>query len=346
LQRTTSVRPVEIADLDDILERCPSWEDLRGARVLLTGGTGFVGTWLLEAFAHADRRLGLGLKVRALSRNPDAFLSRHPHFVGASWLEWQTGDVFGLVPDGSHYTHVIHGATVASSPQNQLLPRVVFDTQLEGAKRTLELAIASRTERFLLLSSGAVYGRQPPELTHVPETYLGGPDPLDARSAYAEGKRAAEWLTCASARQHGFGAPIARCFAIVGPYLPLDAKLAIGNFIRDGLAGKAMRISGDGTTRRSYLYASDLVAWLITVLVRGDSGVAYNVGSEHDVSIAETAHALCGHFSTTYEIASKPAGAHPERFVPSTERARKQLGLAQHVSFAEAIAKTASYYLG
>ncbi len=225
--------PVAASDLDEILGHCASWQDLRGARVLLTGGTGFFGTWLLEAFAHAERQLGLGLKVRVLSRDPEAFLNRHPHLIGASWLEWQTGDVLTLAPDSARYTHVIHGATAASATLNASQPRVMFDTIVEGTKRTLDVAIASGAKRFLLLSSGAVYGRQPPDLTHVPEAYLGGPDPLDVRAAYAEGKRAAEWLAAATGKQHGLAAPIARCFAFVGPHLPLDAHFAIGNFIRD-----------------------------------------------------------------------------------------------------------------
>jgi dTDP-glucose 4,6-dehydratase len=339
------VRPLDPADLDHIVAHASALSALSDARLFLTGGTGFFGTWLLEALGHAERRLGLGLHVRVVSRNPQAFLEKAPHLREQAWLSWQTGDVLSLEPEAAPtYTHVIHGATAASAALNEASPRVMFETIVEGTRRTLRVAAAAKAKRVLCISSGAVYGRQPPELTHVPETYLGGPDPLDLRAAYAEGKRASEWLCTAAAKEHGFELSVARCFAFVGPHLPLDAHFAIGNFLGDGLHRRAIQILGDGTPRRSYLYASDLVIWLLELLVRGEPGMAYNVGSEHDVSIAETARAVCDHFGGEFHVAKVPSGAPAERYVPSTARARSRLGLVQRVSFAEAIAKTARYH--
>ncbi len=122
-------------------------------------------------------------------------------------------------------------------------------------------------------------GNSPPELTHIPEDYAGAPPTTDSTSAYGQAKRASEFLCTMYARQFGFAAVIARLFAFAGPYLPLNLNFAIGNFMRDVLAGGPVRIAGDGTPYRSYLYAADLAVWLLTFLIKGKSARPYNVGS-------------------------------------------------------------------
>jgi nucleoside-diphosphate-sugar epimerase len=224
----------------------------------------------------------------------------------------------------------------------------MFDTIVGGTRRTLEFARRSGARRFLLTSSGAVYGRQPADLTHVPEEYAGGPDPANAGQVYAEGKRAAEML-CAVYADAQLQPMIARCFTFVGPYLPIDVHFAVGNFIRDSLQGVPIRVLGDGTPYRSYLYAADLAVWLWTILLRGQPMRPYNAGSEAAISLADLAHAVARRGTPEAAVRitkSSTAGGMAERYVPSTTRARTELGVKVTVDLEEALTRTIDWHRG
>lgn len=314
----------------------PLWPQLSGARVLMTGGTGFIGRWMLEALA----RSGCDAQVTLLSRDPQGFADRVPHL--AARFELVRGDVTGFVAPGGSYTHVIHAATDASAALNARDPLSMFDTIVEGTRRALNVA-RDDGARFFFLSSGAVYGAQPWELTHVGEDWRGGPDPCDPLSAYGEGKRAAETLCAIYAKQFGLDVVNARIFALLGPLLSLDIHFAAGNFIRDAMAGRTIRVIGSGEAVRSYLYAADLTVWLWTLLIAGQPGAVYNVGSEEAVSIADLARRtdqLLG--GSGVEILGRPdPGWNPGRYVPSTARIRADLGVAPNVGLDDAIRRTA-----
>lgn len=336
-------------DLNHILEHTRDlWDELRGERIFITGGTGFFGCWLLESLLWANDRLNLNCRATVLSRSPDLFRTKAPHLAEHKSVSVMQGDIRTYdFPEGE-FSHIIHAATEASAKLNAENPLLMLDTIVEGTRHTLNFAKACNAKKFLLTSSGAVYGRQPPDMTHIPEVYMGAPDPLAPGASYGEGKRMAEHL-CALYANSSLETKIARCFAFVGPYLPLDIHFAIGNFILDGLSRRPIVIKGDGTPHRSYLYAADLVIWLWAILLRGEACRPYNVGSEKSLSIMEVAERVAKGFKPT-ALVERRGIPNPqkaiERYVPGTSRAKNQLGLHTLVTIDNAISKTIEFYRG
>jgi len=338
------MKRLAVQDLNHILEYGrDAWPALSGARIFMTGGTGFVGKWLVESLLWANDELNLHASVVLLTRNPERFRSESPHLASHPAVSLLAGDARTFeFPDGD-FPFLIHAATERSFEPNSEQPMAAFDRDLEGTRRVLDFARSRQTRRFLFTSSGAVYGKQPSSMTHMAEDYAGAPSPVDTGAAYGQAKRASEFACCMYARQYGFAALIARLFAFVGPHLPLEANFAVGNFIRDALQGGPVRVKGDGTPYRSYLYAADLAVWLWTILVRGDSARPYNVGSGEALSIMDLAHVVADANDRRLgvEIAKAAVpGAPPERYVPGVERAQSELGLRADIPVAGGIRRT------
>jgi nucleoside-diphosphate-sugar epimerase len=286
-------------DLDEIMVRTGDlWAGLRQQNLFLTGGTGFFGRWLLESFLRANEQFDLQASVTVLTRDPVAFRQKAPSLATHAAVRLHQGDARNFQFPTGRFTACIHAATEADSHVMASNPLQAFDVNVEGTRRVLDFARHAGVKRFLFTSSGAIYGSQPPDLKSISEDYCGGPNPIDAESLYGipgEAKRTAESLCILYARQYGFECSIARCFTFVGPHLVLDGKFAIGNFLRDALSGGPIRVGGDGTPQRSYLYAADLTVWLWTILFRGVNGQAYNVGSDEAFSIRQIAETVAHH---------------------------------------------------
>lgn len=334
-------------DLDDVLQQAiPVWPELRGARLFITGGTGFIGCWLLESLRYADQHHNLGVQATVLTRDPHAFQRKAPHLTDYPGFSFIAGDVCNFETPPGGFTHLIHAATDASAELNENDPRRMFDTVLEGTRRALDFAVEKAVDRVLFLSSGAVYGRQPWEMERVAESWIGAPSCVDPRAAYAEGKRAAEMLCAIYGKQFGVKIAIARIFALLGPYLSLDIHFAAGNFIRDAMQGKPVIVNGNGLPCRSYLYASDLTVWLWHMLVRAEPGKPYNVGSDESVSIRDLAERISrvvgnGEFQV---LGAPDIGWNPGRYVPETSLIGRDLGLHKTVTLNEAIRRTALWH--
>ena len=332
-------------DLDHILTHTHDlWEELRNQRIFITGGTSFFGCWLLESFAWANDNLDLNASALVLTRNYDVFQKKAPHLAANPTIQFHIGDVRNFnFPDGE-FSHIIHAASISATAKfNNAESLMMFDTIVEGTRHTLNFAVQCRAKKFLLTSSGAVYGKQPFSMTHVSEDYCGAPDPVDPHSVIGESKRATELLCMLYSSKEGIETKIARCFAFVGPYLPLDIQYAIGNFIHDGLQNKPIIIKGDGSPYRSYLYAADLAIWLWTILFQGKICRPYNVGSEEEIDIHTLAKIVAQTVQPELEVRvmQKRMPNRPvERYVPSTYRARNELGVKQAISLRDSIKRT------
>jgi len=354
--------PLPEGDLQAIVDRVgPLWDGMRGTTILITGGTGFFGSWLVESFAVANHQKNLDAKMLALSRNPDAFRRRVRHVCDNPSIEFLQGDIATFPFPDRPIDIVIHAAVESTRQPTPDYARHMLDSVVLGTRRILELAARQKSmPRILLTSSGAVHGRQPSSMTRIPEDFTGSPDPLDPNSAYGQAKRMAENWCVVYQKRYGILPLISRCFAFAGPLLPFDGTYAIGNFIRDALAGGPIKLSGDGSPLRSYLYSQDLAVWLWTILLAGQPGRAYNVGSESAISILDLARLVAkialpqsnphdvitmGNPPRTIAelIAANqlpPDNPSPARYVPSTHRAQEELNLRCTIDLPEAIRRT------
>jgi dTDP-glucose 4,6-dehydratase len=315
---------------------------LTGASILITGATGWFGVWLLDLLCFADDLLKLGLRITAVSREPQRFLARIHGFARDSRISWIKADVRQLKATGAGYSHVIHAATDSSVKAEASSPSLLFDTIVDGTRRALAVA-GSDCKGFLLLSSGAVYGPACGSRGRFCESEPGGPDPSDIRNGYAEGKRAAEQI-CAIAASAGVPVRIARCFAFVGPHMPFDKHFAIGNFIADAVRGRKIRVRSDGRAQRSYLYMTDLMRALLSILADGSIGRAYNVGSEVAVTISQLAHCVDQVVGGRGVVIEGEASVPGDIYVPDTTRLRAELHFTPQVALETAIARTAAWY--
>jgi len=341
--------PLAEADLTHILcHTGDAFAKLAGRRLVLTGCTGFFGKWLLEAFSFADRHLNLEMQLLVLTRAPAKFKAHFPWIAESPAIEFIEGDVRTFTVDGGPVDYVLHGATSVSPPFASENPVELTDVIVNGTRQALAVTMKRDTKRFLLISSGAVYGTQPPDVAGLREEYVSVPDQA-AASTYGEAKRTAEVLAQRHSLEHGLSLSVARCFAFIGPHLPLEFNFAAGNFIRDGLRGDPILIKGDGTTLRSYMYAADLVIWLIRILVEGAPGATYNVGSGDAVSIADLARLIaerCPEHSGDITVAGTAIpGALPARYIPDVRKAGEELDLHCRIPLPDAISRTVAWYL-
>lgn len=321
------------------------WDKLKNKTIFITGATGFFGKSLLQNLLFANREVNLNIKIIALSRNSENFILNHPEFNDDS-IEYINGDIKNFKFPEQPIDYVIHAATDANINLIINEPLNIYHTIVDGTKHVLELSKNKKVKSLLYISSGAVYGKQPPTLTHVTEDFIGSPNVYDKDSAYGEGKRVAEMLCNVYNKQYNVNSKIARCYSFVGPHLPLNAHFAIGNFIEDILKNKQIKIHGDGSPYRAYLYTADLVIWLLTILFEGQTCHPYNVGSDEAINLEDLAN-IVNTFSENklkIKIMQSRMEGYPSHYVPSINKAKGDLGLKVYTNLKDAIDRTIQFH--
>ena len=322
-------------DCQHILNYSPvDWNILKKSRLLITGGTGYYGKWLLKSFLHINSTHNLNAQLYVVSRSPKNFLKKYPEFSFFENLFFIAGDVRNFSFPNGHFDYIIHAATEVATNQEKDSPEEMLAVARDGTKNIIGFAKYSGARKLLLTSSGAVYGTQPSNINNLPETYNGEPN-----TVYGIAKKISEDL-CFNSK---INCTAARCYASVGPWLRFDIQYAIGNFIRDAMNMDTIIIKSDGRPYWSYLYAADLMCWLWTILLNGKADEDYNVGSEDAISISELATTVseCCPPAVKCEILGKPDFNIPApRYIPNTEKARKELGLKQSYSLTDSIKRT------
>ena len=317
--------------------------------LLVTGGTGFFGRAILHHLESLRLPSG-GMtfeKVTVVSRSPNKFIQKYPSIANKPWIILHKGDVLSpsTLPQNGNYSFILHAAT-DSTDISALSPLQSYRQIVEGTENMLKFAATCGAHRFLLTSSGAAYGPQPPEMESIPETHNSMPDPLNPLNAYGVAKRQAEHLCALYGQQYGIETVIARCFAFVGADLPRDAHFAIGNFIRDALERPEITVNGNGSPIRSYMYQTDLAHWLLTLLQHGASGNAYNLGSDEAISIADLACLVRDILAPEKQVHLKGEAladnGYRNRYVPDVSKAKMDLGLQLTVPLAKAIRLSAN----
>ena len=312
----------------------------KGKKIFLTGGTGFFGKWLLGAFAFLNRYHKLDIAVTILSRNPKKFSEENPKLFRNQWFTFIKGDIRNLDQVccvDENFDLIIHAATDASVELNKSKPELMYSTIIDGAKTVCDFAKKVKANRILYTSSGAAYGKQSSKGKLLEE--LANQSDPDKKDAYAYAKLQSENYFIGNAP---CDVVITRCFAFSGPHLPLNGGFAFGNFINDVLNEQNIIIKSSGKSVRSYLYASDLVIWLLRVLSVGKDRELYNIGSHFEVTINKLA-TLVSRGCVSVKVLGVDDG-NKDYYVPCTKKAERELGLKVFTSLEDSIEKTLRFY--
>ena len=263
------------------------WDSLRGCRILITGATGLIGGLLARSLVLANQKRELGIKIIALVRNVERAKSLPIE------VERLCADVTSPVNYYGAIDYIIHAASETSSRNFVEHPVETVTTAFEGTRNVLDLAMAKGVRGFLYVSSMEMYGEPDQSNYAVTERDGGYLDTMAVRSSYPEGKRISETLCCAYASEYGVPVKVARLVQTFGPGVSKTENRVFAQFARAVMEGRPIVLKTDGSKAHCYCYTADAVTGLLTVLLKGKVGEAYNVSNEDTfMSIRDMANML------------------------------------------------------
>lgn len=311
--------------------------------IVLTGASGFVGKWIVGSWLMACEMLGGTGRILLTCRRPDALVNEFPKLVENKRVEFFASDIRSLNVDlGFKPDTLIHAATAASESLNLTQPMEMIDVIVSGTRQALKFAEDFGVNKFVNLSSGAVYGTSANSQSGFCESDKTAPDLSNGMNAYHEAKRLAELLVLIECDRLKISSVSLRLFAFLAPFLPLDTHFAAGNFLRQASLGQDIVVRSDGRSIRSYQYGTDLARYLICATVRNLNRRAYNVGSPIPISIKDLAFAIRDQVFPAGEVKVLGANSSPSdtHYFPSTDLIKQEINIQKEVPIHEAINRT------
>ena len=336
---------------------------MAGGNLLITGGGGFLGYYLVQSVLHWNRTRGGEGKI-ALTVY-DNYMRGVPQWLESLQSEPQLELVrhdmtLPLPRDMDHFDYVIHAAGIASPIYYRAQPLKCIDANITGLRNLLEYSLAERetgrrVQGFLFYSSSEIYGDPVASAIPTPEDYRGNVSCTGPRACYDESKRFGETLCVTFARHHGLPVKIARPFNNYGPGLKITDGRVIPDFAKDVLAGRDIVMLSDGSPTRTFCYATDAIIGYYKVLVRGRSGEAYNVGIDRpEISVADLARLVIGHAHDLFGYQGKVVLGksqesdylvdNPNRRCPVIDKARQELGFDPTVMVDDGVRRSLIWY--
>jgi nucleoside-diphosphate-sugar epimerase len=362
--RLTSEEELVTEDLDYVCSNLvEEFDRLAGKQLLITGGAGFLGYYLVHAALHFNKTVGRAHPIRLTVW--DNFIRGAPAWLStlegrARHLTVEKRDLIEPLPTAmSDFDWIIHAAGIASPPYYRKYPLKTIDANINGLRNLLEYCVLLRdrkpVEGFLFFSSSEIYGDPAPDWIPTPEHYRGSVSCTGPRACYDESKRFGETLCVVFAQQHGIPTKIARPFNNYGPGLKITDKRVIPDFARDVLAGSDIVMYSDGKPKRTFCYSADSVIGYYKILVKGHPGEPYNIGIDKpEISVRELAEKVIDNARTTLGYKGRlvqklnPEADYlvdnPNRRCPDIEKARAHLAYNPTILIDEGLRRSLIWY--
>lgn len=331
-----------VDDLEEIVASSKQYfAPLEGSKILIIGGTGFVGTWLTTALLYARKKGLLEFDLTVGARNSELVASKL-ELQDDQKLELRELDFMKAQTDISgSFTHLIHSATPSSPATGGTDEALVRKVSINAADYLVEVARRQSIKPvFMHLSSGAVYGKQEIMNSKLSENGL-KENSNHLETSYSKVKFDLERIVEKADQSSIVRGTNPRLFAFAGPGIALDAHFAVGNFLHDALSKREIELKGNPLTERSYLYPTDMVTWLIACLANPTLEPTH-IGSDVALSMQEIA-GVTSKSTSNVPITNGNSLAPQTSYVPETKKTRERYGLKQEVDFAESIKRWAAW---